>query len=154
MLKSFWFPCCEDGPGGRGGLRYTQVFCCPADCCITGQVIPADFTGAMWEHHSIIDLPPNTIQEKENNQSRPPSTTGYGQGCFKPRGTDIWDKFPRNLAVKIDSKTSKSWVCFGKRRSLLGVCRSTHSSLENGFSWTQTKGGWVAFLLSWKGLLF
>lgn len=124
----------------------------------------SNLIGAMWEHYSIIDLPPavkitsplNTIQKKENNQSSPPSTTciGYGQGCFKPRGTDIWDKFPRNLAVKVDSKTSKSWVCFGKRRGLLGVCRSMSRGLENGFSWTRTKGGWVASSTFLKGSPF
>lgn len=50
------------------------------------------------------------------NKATLPSTAriGYGQGCLKPRGADIWDKFPRNLAVKIDSKASRAGSVQGK----------------------------------------
>lgn len=108
-------------------------------------------------HRSVSDLlptvriiPPNTIQKerkKKKNRSALRSITciGCGQSCLKPRGTDIWDKFPGNLAVKTDSKTSRVGSVPGKGGASRCPRGSTHgtacSRLENRPSPARSQAG-------------
>lgn len=96
------------------------------------------------------------------NKATLPSTAriGYGQGCLKPRGADIWDKFPRNLAVKIDSKASRAGSVQGKGGASLlswGIyarCSACSSLEQHGLGCTRTRGGRVASRACQKGSPF
>lgn len=102
--KTFCYPSMKMALNSKAGCN-TEVFCYPDDCYTIMQVIPAELIGAIQEHWLVIDLPPAvkimppTPSQKHKIILQSNTCVGSGQNCFKPRRTDIWDRFPRNLAV-------------------------------------------------------
>lgn len=115
--KALGFPP-EDSPGGQGRTRGRSAALLPAaspgsESQQGPPERPCENATRSSPSHPLHPTAPR--KRKIIHPSLLPYAThvGHGPRCLRPRGTDGWDQFPRNLALRTDSEASQRWVWGG-----------------------------------------